>query len=135
MLIFEDNNSLGILGNRFFCKVMIGFFTSSCNLVTSAMVKNTNNTNNAKDVKNTKITLKVCCGMNCLAHGGQEILDSVEDESRFTNLVEIEAVECRDTCGDGGYQSPVIQLNGRIYPKMTVERLWELLDKEIDNLS
>ena len=73
--------------------------------------------------------------MNCLAHGGQEILDSVEDEGRFTKLVEIEAVECRDTCGDGGYQSPVIQLNGRIYPKMTVERLWELLDKEIEKLT
>ena len=41
--------------------------------------------------------------MNCLAHGGQELLDSVEDEGRFTNLVEIEAVECRDTCGECCY--------------------------------
>ncbi|MHA1610861.1 MAG: NAD(P)H-dependent oxidoreductase subunit E [Promethearchaeota archaeon] len=88
-----------------------------------------------KNTKNTKINLRICCGMNCLAHGGQELLDSVENDTRFTNNVDIEAVECRDTCGDGGYKSPVIELNDRIYPKMTVERLWELLDKEIDKFS
>ncbi|MCF2139627.1 MAG: NAD(P)H-dependent oxidoreductase subunit E [Candidatus Lokiarchaeota archaeon] len=78
-----------------------------------------------------KISLKICCGMNCLAHGGQELLDLVEDSPTYTAYVELACVECLNTCGDRGYNSPVVELNGKIYSNMTAEKLMELLDQLI----
>ena len=78
------------------------------------------------------ISVKICCGMNCLVHGGQELLDLVENDPKISRNCEIEGVECRETCGDMGKQSPVVEINGKIYPKMTAERLIDMLYKKID---
>ncbi len=78
------------------------------------------------------ISVKICCGMNCLVHGGQELLDLVENDSKISNNCQIEGVECRETCGDLGKQSPVVEINGKIYAKMTAERLIDMLYKKID---
>lgn len=79
-----------------------------------------------------KIDLRICCGMNCLAHGGQELLDLIEDNPEYEASVEVSCVECQDTCGDRGYNSPVVVLNGKVYSKMTAERLMELLNNFIE---
>ena len=79
------------------------------------------------------ISVKICCGMNCLVHGGQELLDLVENDTKISNNCQIEGVECRETCGDLGKQSPVVEINGKIYPKMTPERLIDMLSKMIDS--
>lgn len=78
------------------------------------------------------ISVKICCGMNCLVHGGQELLDLVENDPKISRNCEIEGVECRETCGDLGKQSPVVEINGKIYAKMTAERLIDMLYKKID---
>ncbi|MHA1475361.1 MAG: hypothetical protein ACTSQ5_09250 [Promethearchaeota archaeon] len=41
-------------------------------------------------------------------------------------------VECRETCGDLGKQSPVVEINGKIHAKMTAERLIDMLYKMIN---
>lgn len=76
-----------------------------------------------------KPSVKICCGMNCLTHGGQELLDILESNAQYRSSFLIESVECLNTCGDYGYQSPVVEVDGQIYPKMTTERLMELLDE------
>jgi len=78
------------------------------------------------------ISVKICCGMNCLVHGGQELLDLVENDLKISKNCQIESVECRETLGDLGKQSPVVEINGKIYPKMTPERLIDMLSKMID---
>lgn len=78
------------------------------------------------------ISVKICCGMNCLVHGGQELLDLVENDPKISRNCEIKGVECRETCGDLGKQSPVVEINGKIYAKMTAERLIDMLYKKID---
>ncbi|WP_457558935.1 NAD(P)H-dependent oxidoreductase subunit E [Candidatus Harpocratesius sp.] len=80
-----------------------------------------------------KISLKICCGMNCLTHGGQELLDLVEGSPTYTANVELACVECLNTCGDCGYNSPVVELNGKIYSNITAEKLMELLDQLIQS--
>ncbi len=80
------------------------------------------------------INVKICCGMNCLAHGGQELLDLVENDQKITNNCQIEGVECRETCGDLGKESPVVEIDGKIYSKMTAERLIDMLYKKIDGV-
>ncbi|MHA1856107.1 MAG: NAD(P)H-dependent oxidoreductase subunit E [Promethearchaeota archaeon] len=80
------------------------------------------------------INVKVCCGMNCLAHGGQELLDLVENDQKITDHCQIEGVECREICGDLGKKSPVVEIDGKIYSKMTAERLIDMLYKKIDGV-
>lgn len=80
-----------------------------------------------------KISLKICCGMNCLTHGGQELLDLVEHSTQYSKHFHVESVECLNTCGDGGYKSPVVELEGTIYSQLTAERLMELLDQKISS--
>ena len=78
-----------------------------------------------------KISLKMCCGMNCLTHGGQELLDFVEANPQITTHYQVESVECQNTCGDRGVLSPVVEIDGIVHSQMTPERLMELLEAKI----
>jgi NADH:ubiquinone oxidoreductase subunit E len=74
-----------------------------------------------------KIELKICCGMNCLTHGGQELLELAENDSFILKNCLVEGVTCRDSCGDEGGESPVVELNGQKYCKMTSDKLLNLI--------
>ncbi len=75
-------------------------------------------------------SLKVCLGTACHVRGGATVLDTVE------NLL---AVKCGDTTADGRFDvervaclgccalSPVVQIDRRIYSRVAVNKLSELL--------
>ena len=72
--------------------------------------------------------------MNCLAHGGQELLDLVEDNPKYESFIDLTCVECQNTCGERGYNSPVVVINNQVYSNMTAQHLMKLLDKLINDL-
>ena len=80
----------------------------------------------------TKIDLKICCGMNCLTHGGQELFDLAESDPLITKYCNLESVTCRESCGEEGIQSPTVQINGKIYSKMTSDKLMDLINEMIE---
>ncbi len=75
----------------------------------------------------TKIDLKICCGMNCLTHGGQELLDMAENDPFIQTYCTIESVPCQNSCGEEGVMSPTVTINKEIHSSMTADKLMELL--------
>ncbi|WP_371804609.1 NAD(P)H-dependent oxidoreductase subunit E [Candidatus Lokiarchaeum ossiferum] len=74
-----------------------------------------------------KINLKICCGMNCLTHGGQELLDLAENDSFIQKYCKIESVPCQNSCGNEGVLSPTVVINNEIYSSMTADKLMEII--------
>ncbi|MBY9005815.1 MAG: NAD(P)H-dependent oxidoreductase subunit E [Candidatus Lokiarchaeota archaeon] len=77
------------------------------------------------------IKIELCCGLNCLAHGGQELLDILENDEKYKKKCEIECVNCLDECGNTAEKSPVIKINNKIYRRITSDFLMDLLDRLI----
>ncbi len=80
-----------------------------------------------------KINLNICCGMNCLTHGGQELTDIAETNPLFQKNCNITNVTCMDSCGDTGINSPNVEINGIIYNKMTSDKLIHLITELVEN--
>lgn len=79
-----------------------------------------------------KIDLKICCGMNCLTHGGQELLDMAENDPYIQKHCEIESVPCQNSCGDEGVLSPTVVINKKIYSSMTADKLMEIIREIVE---
>jgi NADH-quinone oxidoreductase subunit E len=75
-------------------------------------------------------SLKVCLGTACHVRGGSTLLDSLENglgiacgETTPDRRFDLERVACLGCCA----LSPVVQVNGKIFSKVTVNKLTELL--------
>ena len=77
------------------------------------------------------IKIEICCGLNCLAHGGQELLDILENNENYKRNCEIECVNCLNECGDTAENSPVIKINDKVYKKITADCMMDLIENLI----
>ncbi len=75
-------------------------------------------------------SLKVCLGTACHVRGGSNLLDSIENglgiacgETTPDRRFDLDRVACLGCCA----LSPVVQVNGKIFSKVTVNKLTELL--------
>ena len=75
-------------------------------------------------------SVKVCLGTACHVRGGSTLLSSVENslgiacgETTTDRRYDLERVACLGCCA----LSPVVQIDGRIFSKITVNKLAELL--------
>jgi NADH-quinone oxidoreductase subunit E len=75
-------------------------------------------------------SVRVCLGTACHVRGGSTLLDSVESslgvacgETTSDRRYNLERVACLGCCA----LSPVVQIDGRIFSKITVNKLAELL--------
>lgn len=73
------------------------------------------------------IQVKVCCGLNCAAHGGQELLAMLEESEGLAGKVEVAPVPCLNCCQEGD-QSPVVQIGSKILRRVSSEQLQEVLE-------
>ena len=74
--------------------------------------------------------VRICCGINCSVHGGQELLDSVESDKLVTSHCNIVYNECLEFCEEGK-NSPIVEIEGKPFLRMTPEKLITLLHKKI----
>ena len=75
-------------------------------------------------------SVRVCLGTACHVRGGSTLLDSLESglgiacgETTPDRRYDLERVACLGCCA----LSPVVQIDGRIFSKITVNKLTELL--------
>jgi NADH:ubiquinone oxidoreductase subunit E len=74
-----------------------------------------------------KTLVRVCVGTNCAFHGGQLILDKLDSDPLIKDKVDIEAVKCLDKACKDGKNSPVIEIDGKKYPRASIEKVSELI--------
>lgn len=79
-----------------------------------------------------KNTVRVCQGTACHVQGGQQLSDEVEKrlgiragETTPDGSFDFQEVACLGCCA----QASVVEINGRIYGKMTPDQLEQVLDK------
>lgn len=73
-----------------------------------------------------KISVHVCCGINCSARGGQELLGLLESDPLISKQCDVHFVNCMEKCEKGQY-SPVVEINGKPFLGMTSERILDTL--------
>jgi NADH-quinone oxidoreductase subunit E len=81
-------------------------------------------------VKPGKNTIRVCLGTACHVQAGQQLREEVQSilgiepgETTQDHLFTFQEVACLGCCA----QAPVMEINGRIYGKMTREKLRKVL--------
>jgi NADH:ubiquinone oxidoreductase subunit E len=72
------------------------------------------------------IQVRFCLGLDCVARGGQELLAMIEEDTLFSERVEISFEKCMGACREGA-EPPVVEVEGKRYAGLTPERLAELL--------
>lgn len=80
---------------------------------------------------NAKYLIEICTGTACFILGASVLLDGLkkrfnveEFENTADNKFCIATVRCLGCCGE----APVVRINGKIYGKMTLKKLNEILD-------
>ena len=69
--------------------------------------------------------VKICLGNNCYYNGSQQLftLPQFLNES-LQDVVTVEGMECCNECCNPGFgKPPVVEINGKIYSEMKLEKL------------
>jgi len=74
-----------------------------------------------------KVHVRVCVGTNCAFHGGQSISDKLDSESLFDGKVEVETVKCFEKLCADGKNSPIVEIDGKVYKKISIEKISEIV--------
>jgi len=80
------------------------------------------------------IQVKICCGLECTARGGQELLDTLESDPLVLSGISLIYEHCMDSCRNGDL-APVVTIEGTMYTSMTADRLSDLLHERIEAMS
>ena len=77
-----------------------------------------------------KYIIGVCLGTACYVKGAQQIIDKFSEilgiapgETTSDGLFTIDALRCIGACGI----APAVTINGKVYPKMTVDKVAEVV--------
>jgi hypothetical protein len=79
-------------------------------------------------LKLNKIKVRICIGTNCCFHGSEMLVDALENDADPGPLVELEEVRCFDKLCQGGINSPVVEVNGKLIVQATLEGLMEEIE-------
>ncbi len=79
-----------------------------------------------------KYVIGCCLGTACYVKGAQQVIDKFSDilkikpgETTEDGLFTLDALRCIGACGI----APAVQINGKVYPKMTVDAVPKLIDE------
>ncbi len=78
-----------------------------------------------------KVHVRVCVGTNCAFHGGQLISDKLDSESLFDGKIEVETVKCFEKLCADGRNSPIVEIDGKVYKKMSIEKVSEIVFSKV----
>jgi NADH:ubiquinone oxidoreductase subunit E len=76
------------------------------------------------------VHVKICCGLDCTARGGQELILALESDSVLAGKVKIEYEKCMERCREGDF-TPVVEVDDVVYESMTADKLVDLLYAKI----
>ena len=65
--------------------------------------------------------------MDCSYLGGQMILDKLEAEDLLNGKISIETTKCFEKICVDGENSPIVEIDGKIYKKMSIEKVSEII--------
>ena len=78
-----------------------------------------------------KYVVGVCLGTACYVKGAQQIIDRFCEilgikpgQTTEDGLFTIDALRCIGACGI----APAVSINGKVYPKMTIDKVAEIID-------
>ena len=79
-----------------------------------------------------KYVIGCCLGTACYVKGAQQIIDKMSEvlgikpgETTADGMFTLDALRCIGACGI----SPAVNINGKVYPKMTVDAVPALIEK------
>lgn len=75
-----------------------------------------------------KHIISVCLGSSCYPRGNRDILCYIKDYIRNRHCeerVELKGELCSGLCSQG----PVISINGKVYTRLTIDAVQEILDE------
>ncbi len=79
-----------------------------------------------------KYVIGVCLGTACYVKGAQQIIDKFSDiigikpgETSEDGLFTLDALRCIGACGI----APAVTINGKVYPKLTVDAVPKIVDE------
>lgn len=73
------------------------------------------------------VHVRVCIGMNCSFSGGLQLLEALESDERIAKYCEITSSRCVDDHCRGGQDAPVVEIDGRILTRASLEVVTDLL--------
>ena len=78
-----------------------------------------------------KYIIGCCLGTACYVKGAQQIIDKFSEileiepgQTSKDGMFTIDALRCIGACGI----APAVSINGKVYPKMTVDKVQEVVD-------
>ena len=82
-----------------------------------------------------KYVIGCCLGTACYVKGAQQIIDKFSEilgikpgQTTADGLFTIDALRCIGACGI----APAVTLNGKVYPKMTVDQVGQVVQEYLD---
>ena len=79
-----------------------------------------------------KVVIGCCLGTACYVKGAQNVIDKFSEilgikagETSADGLFTLDALRCIGACGI----APAVQINGKVYPKMSVDAVPKLIEK------
>ena len=85
-------------------------------------------------MKKEKVQVRICVGTACFVQGGSDLLlyNDFVDPAVVAEC-EITGCSCLESCKSGGEGAPYVEINGKIYSKVTQERFSKLLAEAVKN--
>ena len=80
-----------------------------------------------------KYIISVCLGTACYVKGAQQVIDKFSEELKIKpgettddGMFTLDALRCIGACGI----APAVSINGKVYPKMTVSQVREIIAQQ-----
>ncbi len=74
--------------------------------------------------------IRICLGTCCHLMGGSDLYSFFEEYRKRSDLdFELETPSCLDYCNQAQYDAPIVEVDEKIYDKVTIEKLKEILEQ------
>ena len=74
--------------------------------------------------------IRICLGTCCHLMGGSDLYSFFEEYREKSELdFELETPSCLDYCNQAQYDAPIVQVDEKIYDRVTIDKLKEIMEQ------
>ncbi len=74
--------------------------------------------------------IRICLGTCCHLMGGSDLYSYFEEHCEKNGRdFELETPSCLDYCNRADYEAPIVEVDGEIYDRVTVEKFKKILEQ------